>query len=482
MLFNSVEFLLFFPLVIFGYFALPQRFRRYFLLAASLYFYMSFIPKYILILLFTTCVDFFGALGVEKARTAARKRLSKAVFLLAVCANVGLLVYFKYLGLLEDTINFFGHMLDMRTVVLPDVVLPIGISFHTFQSMGYLIDVYTGREKAEHSFIDFSLFLMYFPQLVAGPIERSRNLFDQLKAHHVLQYENLSVGGRWMLWGMFKKVVVADNLTMFADAVFGDVHAYSGFGLIAGILCFTVQIYCDFSGYSDIAIGAARVMDIRLMQNFDTPYFSRSIPEFWRRWHISLSTWFRDYVYIPLGGNRVSKPRWCFNQLVTFAISGIWHGASFTFVVWGLLNGVYIVLSRFTRGIREKIKHLLRLDRIAWISAGVSIAITFVLTALSWVFFRANTFSDAFYVLSHLTAKTVYDFPHIAAFRGYIACAAPLLLFGVEIFTKIPGIPAWFTANTKKRCALRLVSYGILVAIIVIFGAYDNKSFIYFQF
>ena len=243
MLFNSVEFLLFFPLVIFGYFALPQRFRRYFLLAASLYFYMSFIPKYILILLFTTCVDFFGALGVEKARTAARKRLSKAVFLLAVCANVGLLVYFKYLGLLEDTINFFGHMLDMRTVVLPDVVLPIGISFHTFQSMGYLIDVYTGREKAEHSFIDFSLFLMYFPQLVAGPIERSRNLFDQLKAHHVLQYENLSVGGRWMLWGMFKKVVVADNLAMFADAVFGDVHAYSGFGLIAGILCFTVQIY-----------------------------------------------------------------------------------------------------------------------------------------------------------------------------------------------------------------------------------------------
>ena len=278
------------------------------------------------------------------------------------------------------------------------------------------------------------------------------------------------------------EVVVADNLAMFADAVFGDVHAYSGFGLIAGILCFTVQIYCDFSGYSDIAIGAARVMDIRLMQNFDTPYFSRSIPEFWRRWHISLSTWFRDYVYIPLGGNRVSKPRWCFNQLVTFAISGIWHGASFTFVVWGLLNGVYIVLSRFTRGIREKIKHLLRLDRIAWISAGVSIAITFVLTALSWVFFRANTFSDAFYVLSHLTAKTVYDFPHIAAFRGYIACAAPLLLFGVEIFTKIPGIPAWFTANTKKRCALRLVSYGILVAIIVIFGAYDNKSFIYFQF
>lgn len=482
MLFNSIEFLLFFPLVIIGFFALPHRFRRYFLLAASMYFYMSFIPKYILILLFTTCVDFFGALGLEKARQSGKTQLSKAIFIVSVCLNVGLLVYFKYLGLLEDTINFFGRTIDMRTVVLPDVILPIGISFHTFQSMGYLIDVYTGRENAEHSFIDFSLFLMFFPQLVAGPIERSRNLFSQLKAYHVLKYENLSEGGRWMLWGMFKKVVVADNLAMFADAVFGNVHEYSGFGLLIGILCFTVQIYCDFSGYSDIAIGAARIMDIRLMQNFDTPYFSRSIPEFWRRWHISLSTWFRDYVYIPLGGNRVSKPRWCFNQLVTFAISGIWHGASFTFVVWGLLNGVYIILSRFTKTLREKIKHIFCLDRITWISAGISILLTFTLTALSWVFFRADTFSDAFYVLSHLTAKTAFSFPHIAHFRAYIACGAPVLLFGIEILSKIPGIAGWFTADSRKSCALRLTAYGVLVAIIVICGAYDNKSFIYFQF
>ncbi|MGN1345875.1 MAG: MBOAT family O-acyltransferase [Eubacteriales bacterium] len=482
MLFNSIEFLIFFPIVITVFFLLPHRFRRYFLLAASCYFYMSFIPKYILILLFTTLVDYFGALGAEKMREAGSPRRSKAVFLTAILLNIGLLVFFKYLGLLEDTINFFGHMIDMRTVVLPEITLPIGISFHTFQSMGYLIDVYLGREKAEKSFIDFALFLMFFPQLVAGPIERSSNLFSQLKTEHFLKYENISYGGKMMLWGMFKKVVVADNLAMFADAVFGDVHAYSGWGLILGILCFTIQIYCDFSGYSDIAIGAARVMDIRLMKNFDTPYFSKSVPEFWRRWHISLSTWFKDYIYIPLGGNRVSKPRWCFNQLVTFAVSGIWHGASFTFVVWGLLNGIYIVISRFVKPIRDKIKEVLGIAKVAWLNSGIAMAVTFCLISLTWVFFRADTFSDAFYVLGHLFSGTVCEFPHITAFRGYIAACAPVLLLAVEALSKSQKVTSWYLSGTKAAQGVRIASYALLLFVIVIFGAYDNKSFIYFQF
>ncbi len=482
MLFNSIEFLIFFPIVITVFFLLPHRFRRYFLLAASCYFYMSFIPKYILILLFTTLVDFFGALGVEKAREAGNRKLSKAVFLTAVLLNVGLLVFFKYLGLLEDTINFFGHMIDMKTVVLPEVTLPIGISFHTFQSMGYLIDVVLGKEKAEKSFIDFSLFLMFFPQLVAGPIERSANLFSQLKEEHYLKYENLSYGGKMMLWGMFKKVVVADNLAMFADAVFNDVHSYSGWGLVLGILCFTVQIYCDFSGYSDIAIGAARVMGIHLMKNFDTPYFSRNVPEFWRRWHISLSTWFKDYIYIPLGGNRVSKPRWIFNQMVTFTVSGIWHGAAFTFVVWGMLNGVYIVISRFVKPIRETIKEKIGLAKVKWLGDGLDMLMTFCLISVTWVFFRANSFADAFYVFGNLFSETVCAFPHIADFRAYIAIGAPVILFAVEAIVKSPKVVAWFTSPTKTAQVVRIASYAVMLFIIVIFGAYDNKSFIYFQF
>ncbi len=482
MLFNSIEFLIFFPIVIIGFFLLPHRFRRYFLLAASCYFYMSFIPKYILILLFTTCVDFFGALAVEKFRDAGNKKASKAAFLIAVLLNVGLLVFFKYLGLLGDTINFFGKMINMKTVVFPEVVLPIGISFHTFQSMGYLLDVVLGKEKAEKSFIDFALFLMFFPQLVAGPIERSSNLFGQLKEEHFIHYENFSVGGRWMLWGMFKKVVVADNLAMFADAVFNNVEQYSGGGLILGILCFTVQIYCDFSGYSDIAIGAARCMDIRLMKNFDTPYFSKSVPEFWRRWHISLSTWFKDYIYIPMGGNRVSKPRWVWNQMVTFTVSGIWHGAAFTYVVWGMLNGIYIVISRFVKPVKDKIKDGFARVKLTFLSNGIDMLITFCLISVTWVFFRANSFADAFYVFGNMFGETVCEFQHIADFRSYIAIGATAILFIGDAFMKSPAVVAWYTKRSWDRQIVRIVSYAVMLFIIVVCGAYDNKSFIYFQF
>ena len=478
MLFNSIEFLLFFPLVAVLYFLLPYKLRRYFLLAASCWFYMSFIPKYMLILLFTTVVDYTGARLIERFRE--KPGAKRAVFIAGLACNVGLLVWFKYLGTIGETINFFGHLLSLKTVVFPEVVLPVGISFHTFQSMGYFIDTYTGRQKAERNFIDFALFLMFFPQLVAGPIERSRNLFSQLKAKHSLKAENVSLGGRKMLWGMFKKVVVADNLALFADAMFDDPGKFGGLGTLVGVLCFTVQIYCDFSGYSDIAIGCAKIMDIDLMKNFETPYFSKTVPEFWRRWHISLSTWFRDYVYIPLGGNRVSKPRWVFNQLFTFTVSGVWHGAGYTYVIWGFLNGIYICVSRFVSPIRDSIAEKIRLTKLPALRGLIQTLVTFALSAFSWIFFRANTVGDSFFIVERLFSPTVSDYGAIPELRVYVAVCAVLLLFIAE-----------FLMNYGKKVVelyfrmphlVRIVTYALLVAGIVLFGAYDNKAFIYFQF
>jgi Predicted membrane protein involved in D-alanine export len=437
---------------------------------------MSFIPRYIFILAFTTFVDYTGARMIEVFDTNPKFR--KASFILSLCLNVGLLVVFKYLGMLGGMVNAFGSVTGLGTIVVPAIVLPIGISFHTFQSMGYLIDVYLRRQKSVHDIIDFALFLMYFPQLVAGPIERGPNLLAQLSKDHYLKAENISFGGRMMLWGMFKKVVVADNLSKIADLVFGDVHSFGGLWLIVGILCFTIQIYCDFSGYSDIAIGCAKIMDINLMTNFDTPYFSASVAEFWRRWHISLSTWFRDYVYIPLGGNRVSKPRWCLNQMITFGISGIWHGANLTYAVWGLLNGFYIIAARYLKPVREYLKKLTHIERLPRISKLLSILLTFSLITFSWIFFRSKTFSDAFYVIGNMFGETLGSLYLITPFRLYICAVVPFLLLGTELCMKLPKVKLLFVRSQY----LRIASYIACLVIIILFGAYDNHAFIYFQF
>ena len=476
MLFNSIEFLIFFPIVITIYFLLPLRFRRYFLLAASCYFYMSFIPKYMFILGFTTIVDYTGARLIEHFKD--KPKLKKASFITALCLNIGLLVVFKYLGMLGDFINVFGRTFNLGIVVVPDIILPIGISFHTFQSMGYLIDVYMGRLPAERDFFQFGLFLMYFPQLVAGPIERGANLFAQLKKEHKLKAENFSIGGRYMLWGMFKKVVVADNLSMVADLVFGNVHSFGGLMYIAAILSFAFQIYCDFSGYSDIAIGAAKIMDIDLMKNFDTPYFSLSPAEFWRRWHISLSTWFRDYVYIPMGGNRVSFPRWCLNQMVTFGISGIWHGADLTYVAWGLLNGFYIVAARVLQPVKDFLKKLTRIDKVSFLSTLLSAALTFTLINFTWIFFRAESFDDAFHIIGNMFGRTYGDMLGLSQFRLTVCKVVPFVLIGTEMCMKTPRIVELF----NRSQSVRLVLYALCLSSIVLFGAYDTQAFIYFQF
>lgn len=319
MLFNSIEFLLFFPAVVIIYFLLPHRFRNWFLLAASCYFYMSFIPVYIIILIIDGFVDYAGSHLIEKYKD--NKKLKRLFFILPIIINLGVLAYFKYAYFVTGVINLFGVKIGLDTIVLPKIILPIGISFHTFQGMGYLIDVYKGKIKAEKNPVKYTLFLMFFPQLVAGPIERAENLMNQFEERHYLNYANLSQGWRMMLWGMVKKILIADNLAVFVDTVYKSPESYGNTAVYIAVIFFVFQIYCDFSGYSDIATGAAQIMGFRLMKNFDMPYFSASMTNFWRRWHISLSTWFKDYIYIPLGGNRVSRPKWCFNQLLTFTIS-----------------------------------------------------------------------------------------------------------------------------------------------------------------
>ncbi|MGI6744403.1 MAG: MBOAT family O-acyltransferase [Eubacteriales bacterium] len=518
MLFNSVEFLIFFPVVTIVFFLLPERFRRYWLLAASCFFYMSFIPYYIIILLFTTCVDFFGALLIGKYHD--RPELKNFFFALALGLNIGLLVYFKYLGMLGGTFNFISSAFGGGTLTVPDVVLPIGISFHTFQSMGYLIDTYRANEAPEKNFINFSLFLMFFPQLVAGPIERFGDLSAQLKKSHRFTYENVSIGGRIMLWGMFKKIAVADNLAKIADLVFGDVASYAGWPAIIGLLCFSVQIYCDFSGYSDIAKGAAQILDIRLMENFKTPYFSTSPGEFWRRWHISLSTWFRDYIYFPMGGSRVSTPRWVLNNMVTFAVSGIWHGANWTFAFWGLLNGILVISGRLLKpfgdmigkltsgalgyvplpeGVKSadklpaeaKAKYIESRGGKLWAGIRHVLALlsTFAVISVTWIFFRADNFRDAFKMFGNIFLADAGDFSSLPSVRLWACALCTFLLIAVElIFTYTPvqshldKISRGEIASSRRATAIRLFCYAVIIAVIVLFGAYDNRSFIYFQF
>ena len=317
MLFNSFEFLVFFPVVTILYFLLPHRFRWFHLLAASCYFYMAFVPVYILILFGTIVVDYFAGILIENAQGARRKWY----LVMSILANVGALAFFKYYNFFTDNVNHLLHIANAGTSLpLLNIILPIGLSFHTFQAMSYTIEVYRGNQKAERHFGIYSLYVMFYPQLVAGPIERPQNLLHQFHEPHTFEYANVVSGLRQMLWGMVKKMIIADRLASVCDPVFNDPAHNSGIGLAIAAVFFAFQIFCDFSGYSDIAIGAARVMGFKLMTNFNNPYHSRSISEFWKRWHISLSTWFKDYLYISLGGNRVSIPRMYFNLFFVFLV------------------------------------------------------------------------------------------------------------------------------------------------------------------
>src|SRR3984885_7919477 len=340
MIFNSFHFLFFFLIVTTIYFLLPYNKRWILLLAASCYFYMAFIPIYILILGFTIVVDYFAGIYIENA--SGRRRKLFLVF--SLIANIGVLAVFKYYNFINHNFSFLLQGFGLTNPIpYLSILLPIGLSFHTFQAMSYTIEVYRGKQKAERHFGIYSLYVMYFPQLVAGPIERPQNLLHQFHEKHRFDAERIQSGLTLALWGLFKKVVVADSLSIYVDAVYGASSHHSGATLLLATYFFAFTIYCDFSGYTDIARGVSRVYGIELMKNFDAPYFTLAIAEFWSRWHISLSTWFREYVYIPLGGNRVTLGRNFANLFFVFMLSGLWHGANWTFIVWGALHGAYLI-------------------------------------------------------------------------------------------------------------------------------------------
>ena len=388
MLFNSFQYAFFLPIIFVLYWLIPHKYRWGIILASSYYFYMCWNAKYLLLIIFVTGISFAGALLVEKTKESKEKKIWVGT---VIIISLSVLFVFKYFNFISETITAVLKGLSISTSdITLSLLLPVGISFYTFQSIGYIVDVYRGDLPAEHHIGKYAAFVSFFPQLVAGPIERAGALIPQLKNERYFSYAQATYGLKLMAWGYFKKIVIADSLAGYVDTVYADLHYFTGSARFFVIFFFTIQIYCDFSGYSDIARGTAKLFGIELMENFKSPYFATSIREFWKRWHISLSSWFKDYVYIPLGGNRVSKVRNARNLLLTFLLSGLWHGASWTFVLWGGLHGTVQVVEKFI-GINKKIY-----NKIANYFRTV---ITFCIVSALWVFFRAQSFKDALYVL-----------------------------------------------------------------------------------
>ena len=476
MLFNSFHFAFFFAVVTTLYFLLPHKFRWILLLASSCYFYMAFIPVYLLILGFTIIIDYFAGIWLEKTQGKERK-----YFLIAsLIANIGVLAVFKYYNFLNtnlsELLSSIGYINQIPNL---SIILPIGLSFHTFQAMSYTIEVYRGNQKAEHNFGIYALYVMFYPQLVAGPIERPQNLLHQFYEKHYFEYERIIEGLKLMLWGLFIKLVIADRLAIYVNAVYNNVGQHGGKTLAMATVFFAFQIYCDFAGYSNIAIGAAKIMGFKLMTNFNRPYFSRSISEFWKRWHISLSTWFRDYLYFSLGGNRVKVSRMYFNLFFVFIVSGFWHGANWTFIIWGALNGFYLVFAIFTEKWRTKFNKLIYLDRIPKIHKLLQILITFVLACIAWVFFRANTTQDAFLVINK-----------IISFRGTLFIGdLQKFLYGITGIAFLLVIELNWEYDHQRKLPFKTnhwfkdqLAYGMLIFLILTVGVFDGGQFIYFQF
>jgi alginate O-acetyltransferase complex protein AlgI len=478
MLFNSLAFAVFFPIVTALYFLLPHRVRGPLLLIASCYFYMAFIPKYIFILFFTIGIDYAAGLLIH--RSAGRARLFWLVTSLA--ANVGVLAFFKYFNFINETLRVTTAAAGLAySVPALNIVLPIGLSFHTFQSMSYTIEVYRGHQVVERSLARFALYVMFYPQLVAGPIERPQNLLEQFKIEHTFDYDRAKAGLQLMAWGLFKKVAIADRLAGGVNAVYGNTTPYSGIAILTATYLFAIQIYCDFSGYSDIAIGAAQVMGFRLMTNFDRPYFSQSISEFWRRWHISLSTWFRDYVYVPLGGSRVSGRRRAVNLLAVFTLSGLWHGANWTFVIWGALNGAYLVASIASVGARRSLIRLSGLQRVPFVHNALRLFLTFHLILISWVFFRAASVEHAMTMLHAIaTARPGLGLPFESIGGRTIVVISILSLIVCESLQARIDIRAWISS---RPAIVRWPTYVTLALIFLMLGDFASEQrFIYFQF
>jgi D-alanyl-lipoteichoic acid acyltransferase DltB (MBOAT superfamily) len=405
---------------------------------------------------------------------------------------LGILLVFKYFNFFNESITAIAEAIGWNySINTLQLVLPVGISFYTFQTLSYTIDVYQRRIQPEKHLGIFSLFVSFFPQLVAGPIERPSNLLPQLKNKHTFDFDGFKYGLTYILWGLFKKVVIADRVAIIVNPIYNDVSSFGAPALLAATILFAFQIFCDFSGYSDIAIGSARLLGIDLMKNFDRPYFSKSISEFWRRWHISLSTWFRDYVYIPLGGSRVIKWRWYYNLFVTFLVSGLWHGAAWTFVIWGGLHGLYMVVGAITKKRRDALKAWFGIIGGSPVDTLISIFVTFSLVSFAWIFFRANDLGDAVEVIQKIARISVnemlslFDLTSMAKLmktdRIELLIAIVFIVF-MEVIHIERRNSIFYTKFSHLPIVMRWPAYYVLLFILLFFGVYESNEFIYFQF
>lgn len=492
MLFNSVDYLLFFPIVALLYFIIPKRMRNAWLLLASYFFYMNWNAKYALLLLFSTIVTYGFALLIERIDT--KQKASRLGCLFAcIFVNLGLLFYFKYTNFLLENVNRVFRLLHAgKQFEMLDIVLPVGISFFVFQALGYTIDVYRQKVSATKNLFRYALFVSFFPQLVAGPIERSANLLPQFEETHTFDVERIRRGLLQILWGLFMKIVIADNMAGSISMIYENFSAYSGVEIVLATMMFALQIYCDFGGYSNIAIGSAKVLGFTLMENFKSPYMAESISDFWDRWHISLTKWFTDYVYIPLGGSRKGAVRTCINTLIVFFVSGLWHGAQWTFVAWGVINGCYLIIEKNTKTLRANIRQKLHVKEDTFGYHLWQRIYVFFWVSFSWMFFRAGGMRT---VLSMLN-RIVFHFEGHKLFGWVIenigmtpqtilvVCAAILLMAVVDYFKyKGTNVSEFVLA---QGVVFRWAVYIILLFTIIMFGAYGYEftqtEFIYFQF
>jgi alginate O-acetyltransferase complex protein AlgI len=485
MLFNSLGFAIFLPIVFGLYWFWGRRSVRVqnlLLLVASYFFYSCWNWKFVFLLIFSTLLDFFTGIKMSEATDRRTKRFW---FWLSITVNIGFLGAFKYYNFFaqsfEQLFSNFGFRESLWTV---KVILPVGISFYTLHGLSYVIDVYNDRIKAQRNFVDYAVFVCFFPLLVAGPIERATHLLPQIKQKRSFDYSKAVDGLKQMLWGFFKKIVIADQCAVYANLAFNHPNAYSGSTLVVGAVMFAIQIYCDFSGYSDIALGIARLFGIDLLRNFAFPYFSRDIAEFWRRWHISLSSWFRDYLYIPLGGSKGNVWVKIRNTFIIFLVSGFWHGANWTFIVWGALNALFILPSIVLKTNRKNLDIVAKGRLFPTVREFVSIVLTFGLTVFAWIFFRADSLGNALTYIKNIFTKSLFqapDFSNVAFPPSLLICI--LLFFSVEWFQREHQFALQNLGNRWSR-TLRWQLYSLLTIIIFYYFAYiiDRQPFIYFQF
>ena len=486
-----MEFLIFFPIAMLLNFVVPTKFRFIPLLALSYYFYMSWNPELVFLILFTTIVSYLSAFVIEKTESTAKRKLWLAI---SIIASLSVLFFFKYYNFLAGGVSSFASLFGGKAdFTIEGLVLPVGISFYTFQTLSYSIDVYRKNIPAERNFWYYALFVSFFPQLVAGPIERPENLLPQLKAEHKLNSSDLAIGAKRALSGFFKKVVVADIAGTYVNGVFNNPDEATGAAVIIASMLFAVQIYCDFSGYTDIAIGCGRMMGYRLMQNFDRPYSATNIKDFWSRWHISLTSWFKDYLYIPLGGNRKGKTRMYVNLFIVFLVSGLWHGADMTFVIWGVLHGIYRVVGAITAKRRDGIYEKMGLDVNSSLVLGFRRVVTFLLVCFAWIFFRANNTGELLTLLS----KLFTNFGALTVFSdmGFTLSSVLILVLSFVLLSMIDR--RYTFGNYKNAIGEKITTDGVVFVVwavifawILILGGDSSSSiasggasaFIYFQF